>query len=264
MISVQHDDRGKRTVVSSWRYSTGKQERGVSRSKVDRTFASFPWTSSGYPSEGVSIFGLPYYAPTRLRHRDRTSLDREGEKERERGPFGSIGRGFIDSRNRVPKKRNVAPLAPLMHAACNYLALRTSTLVAVYFLLLTRNEVARPNIRTSLCILFLALVMKLFEQLPSIDILCVSHGTFWNIVSIVMSLSRLSSLCVIWKQIRDVCKNYKIFMKVYCKHALDKKLVYGISDRLKRTISAKHDFVNIETTVDEIWKDKPVSKWKMY
>lgn len=53
-------------------------------------------------------------------------------------------------------------------------------------------------------------------------------------------------------------------MKVYCKHALDKKLVYGISDRLKRTISAKHDFVNIETTVDEIWKDKPVSKWKMY
>lgn len=66
------------------------------------------------------------------------------------------------------------------------------------------------------------------------------------------------------KQIRDVCKNYKIFMKVYCEHALDKKLVCSISDRLKRTISAKDDLIkNIEillTTVDEIWKDKPVSK----
>lgn len=57
-------------------------------------------------------------------------------------------------------------------------------------------------------------------------------------------------------------------MKVYCEHALDKKLVCSISDRLKRTISAKDDLIkNIEillTTVDEIWKDKPVSKWKMY
>lgn len=53
-------------------------------------------------------------------------------------------------------------------------------------------------------------------------------------------------------------------MKVYCEHALDKKLVCSISDRLKRTISAKDDLIkNIEillTTVDEIWKDKPVSK----
>lgn len=36
-------------------------------------------------------------------------------------------------------------------------------------------------------------------------------------------------------------------MKVCCKYALDKKLVYGISDRFKRTISAKDDLIkNIE------------------
>lgn len=36
-------------------------------------------------------------------------------------------------------------------------------------------------------------------------------------------------------------------MKVYCKYAPDKKLVYSISDRLERTISAKDDVIkNIE------------------
>lgn len=65
------------------------------------------------PSPSLKVCLSSAYTPTRLRQ-NRQLGEKERERETRGGPFGSIGRGFIDSRNRVPKKRNVAR-ATLMH-----------------------------------------------------------------------------------------------------------------------------------------------------